>query len=73
MPEAEKFHTRKMRAWAGQKNTHFRLSVEQQDVEIVSTQIEESYQGIQSHDFFEGCREKDCHWCNFHYSKVVKE
>lgn len=56
-----------------QKNTHFRLSVEQQDVEIVSKQIEESYQGIQSHDFFEGCREKDCHWCNFHYSKVVKE
>ncbi len=55
------------------KSTHFRLSVEQNDVQIVGQQIEESYKGIQEHDYFSGCREKDCHWCNFHYTKVVKE
>jgi DNA helicase-2/ATP-dependent DNA helicase PcrA len=27
--------------------------------------IKETYQSIMQHDFYEGCNEPNCHWCNF--------
>jgi DNA helicase-2/ATP-dependent DNA helicase PcrA len=34
------------------------------DVEVVKTQILETYQNIQELKF-EGCKKPDCDWCNF--------
>jgi DNA helicase-2/ATP-dependent DNA helicase PcrA len=33
--------------------------------EVVLEQIKDSWQKIQSHDFYTGCGKTDCHWCNF--------
>jgi DNA helicase-2/ATP-dependent DNA helicase PcrA len=27
--------------------------------------IGEAYKRIRAHDFYEGCGEANCHWCNF--------
>lgn len=35
------------------------------DSQKVREMIRESYEKIQAHDFYEGCGETDCHWCNF--------
>ena len=35
------------------------------DVETVTQQIIEVWNKIQAHDFYTGCGEEDCHWCNF--------
>jgi DNA helicase-2/ATP-dependent DNA helicase PcrA len=35
------------------------------DVETVTQQIMEVWNKIQAHDFYTGCGEEDCHWCNF--------
>lgn len=35
------------------------------DMETVKQQITSVWQNIQSHDFYIGCGEPDCHWCNF--------
>jgi len=36
-----------------------------EDVEKVKTMIKESYQKIQAQEFYEGCGESTCIWCNF--------
>ncbi|HVT85442.1 MAG TPA: ATP-dependent DNA helicase [Chitinophagaceae bacterium] len=35
------------------------------DIETVTQQITEVWAKIQAHDFYTGCGEEDCHWCNF--------
>ncbi len=35
------------------------------DIETVTQQITEVWNKIQAHDFYTGCGEEDCHWCNF--------
>ncbi len=37
----------------------------QEEVEIVSTQIEESYAAIKNGEFNKSCAEEKCYWCNF--------
>ncbi|MGZ3957773.1 MAG: PD-(D/E)XK nuclease family protein, partial [Flavisolibacter sp.] len=32
---------------------------------IVLEQIRDTWEKIQSHDFYTGCGKPDCHWCNF--------
>lgn len=36
-----------------------------QDVAAVRAMIQDTYQRIRAHDFYAGCGEDDCHWCNF--------
>lgn len=35
------------------------------DIETVKQQITETWDKIQAHDFYTGCGNNDCHWCNF--------
>ena len=35
------------------------------DIETVSQQIMMVWQKIQDGDFYIGCGDPDCHWCNF--------
>jgi DNA helicase-2/ATP-dependent DNA helicase PcrA len=35
------------------------------DIELVKTQITETYSKIMNHEFAQGCGKEDCHWCNF--------
>lgn len=42
-----------------------KLVITQEDINTVTTQIEETWKKIQSHDFYTGCGKEDCHWCNF--------
>jgi DNA helicase-2/ATP-dependent DNA helicase PcrA len=35
------------------------------DVTTVQQQIVTAWEKIQAHDFYTGCGEEDCHWCNF--------
>ncbi|MEM1214246.1 MAG: ATP-dependent DNA helicase [Bacteroidota bacterium] len=36
-----------------------------QEVRQVRDLLNKSYQAIQNHEFYEGCGEEDCEWCNF--------
>ncbi len=44
---------------------HKTLEINATDVEIVKDLITDSYAKIMVHDFYEGCGEKNCSWCNF--------
>jgi DNA helicase II / ATP-dependent DNA helicase PcrA len=35
------------------------------DIATVTEQITRTWQKIQDHDFYTGCGQEDCHWCNF--------
>ena len=35
------------------------------DTETVKQQISDTWQKIQTRDFYTGCGKPDCHWCNF--------
>ena len=35
------------------------------DIETVTQQLTMVWQKIQAHDFYTGCGEENCHWCNF--------
>jgi len=48
------------------KNYHReKLVITPADITAVTQQITETWQKIQSRDFYTGCGKKDCHWCNF--------
>ncbi len=36
-----------------------------EELEIVRTQIKETWHKIQQHDFYTGCGKQECQWCNF--------
>jgi DNA helicase-2/ATP-dependent DNA helicase PcrA len=36
-----------------------------EDEAIVTRQITDTWTKIQNHEFYTGCGEEDCHWCNF--------
>ena len=36
-----------------------------QDIDLVTSQITETYQKIMAHDFNTGCGKKECQWCHF--------
>ena len=41
-----------------------KMIVSQEDEDIVSDQIVDTYEKIKNHEFQEGCGEPDCYWCN---------
>jgi DNA helicase-2/ATP-dependent DNA helicase PcrA len=42
-----------------------KLIIEPEDITTVTQQITTVWQKIQDRDFYVGCGEADCHWCNF--------
>lgn len=42
-----------------------KLVISPADITTVTQQISNSWQGIQNREFYTGCGEEDCHWCNF--------
>jgi len=52
---------------ADNKNNYVRkdLEINADDVITVKELISDSYQKIMAHEFYEGCGEKNCKWCNF--------
>jgi len=42
-----------------------KLLISQQDIEIVTNQITDTWQKIHNHEFSKGCGKEECHWCNF--------
>jgi DNA helicase II / ATP-dependent DNA helicase PcrA len=49
------------------KNKYYkiRFTIHPQDIETVKQQISEVWAKIQARDFYTGCGQPDCHWCNF--------
>jgi DNA helicase-2/ATP-dependent DNA helicase PcrA len=41
------------------------IHITQEDTAVLRKQISYVWERIQAHDFYTGCGEKDCHWCNF--------
>jgi DNA helicase-2/ATP-dependent DNA helicase PcrA len=51
-----------------EKNSDFHkesIPVTPKDEEFVLNQIKEVYKKIKSHQFFVGCGEENCKWCEF--------
>lgn len=51
------------------------VSILPEDLSIVTQQIQDTFNGIQSKNFKTGCNKPDCHWCNFvksYYAGKVK-
>jgi ATP-dependent DNA helicase UvrD/PcrA len=42
-----------------------KIYITQQDIDIVCDQIQDAWKKIQAHEFYHGCGDEDCHWCNF--------
>lgn len=42
-----------------------RLDITHEEIETVKTQLTDSWQKIQQHEFYLGCGKPDCDWCNF--------
>jgi DNA helicase II / ATP-dependent DNA helicase PcrA len=42
-----------------------KVVISPEDIEIVTAQITEVWQKIQNREFYVGCGDKNCHWCNF--------
>ncbi len=42
-----------------------KIVITQEDIAIVLSQITDTWQKIQNHEFSKGCGKDDCHWCNF--------
>ena len=42
-----------------------KLAIEAEEVQQVKQQITDVWEKIQQHDFYTGCGEPDCEWCNF--------
>jgi DNA helicase-2/ATP-dependent DNA helicase PcrA len=42
-----------------------KLIIKPEDITTVTQQITTEWQKIQNRDFYVGCGEADCHWCNF--------
>lgn len=51
------------------KQLHF----QPEDVNIVKGLIKSSYSKIMNHEFYEGCGEKNCPWCNFVKRNVAQD
>ncbi|MEM9920789.1 MAG: ATP-dependent DNA helicase [Bacteroidota bacterium] len=47
------------------------VEFDQKDVELVREMIRLSYKRIMMHDFYEGCGEDNCSWCNFTKTQVM--
>jgi DNA helicase-2/ATP-dependent DNA helicase PcrA len=41
------------------------ITILPEDLEVVTKQIQDTFQGIQNKEFKNGCNKDDCHWCNF--------
>lgn len=41
------------------------IQYEQEGLDLIKKLIKETYVNIRSHNFYEGCGEEDCTWCNF--------
>ena len=42
-----------------------RINIGAEDITTVEQQIVDSWQKIQTREFYTGCGKEDCHWCNF--------
>ncbi|MFM7223363.1 MAG: ATP-dependent helicase [Bacteroidota bacterium] len=42
-----------------------RITITEEDTSIVRKQVREVWEKIQAKEFYTGCGDKDCHWCNF--------
>ena len=45
--------------------TTFTEEYKEENIQKVSEMIVQTYDGIQKHDFYTGCGESNCSWCNF--------
>ena len=42
-----------------------KLEITREDTDQLRAQVVEVWEKIQSREFYKGCGEEDCHWCNF--------
>lgn len=47
------------------KYRKIRIDVHPEDTALVMEQIKDSWAKIQNHEFYTGCGQADCYWCNF--------
>ena len=60
---------------ADNKNNYIRKEVafNVNDVDTVKSLIVDSYQKIMNHEFYEGCGENNCKWCNFAKQNILTD
>lgn len=49
-----------------------RVPITESDISIVKDQMRDVYARILKHDFYQGCAEPDCAWCNFVRSRYME-
>ncbi|MCC6818008.1 MAG: ATP-dependent helicase, partial [Bacteroidia bacterium] len=49
------------------------FAISPKDIEMVKSQIKDTYKRIKAHEFEQGCGEEYCHWCNFVKYYLKKE
>jgi len=42
-----------------------KIDITVEDIEIVTSQIHDTWEKIHNHEFSKGCGKEECHWCNF--------
>jgi DNA helicase-2/ATP-dependent DNA helicase PcrA len=47
------------------KYSRQKLAITPQDITTVTEQLTDTWEKIQSHDFYTGCGKEECHWCGF--------
>ena len=55
-----------------------KIPITTDDVTVVKQQISNAWEQIQQHNFYTGCGEPDCDWCNFAkdnkiYTSMIEE
>ncbi len=60
---------------ADNKNNYVRknLQIKPNDVEILKSLVTNTYQKIMDHEFYEGCGEPHCQWCNFVKQNIMTD
>jgi DNA helicase-2/ATP-dependent DNA helicase PcrA len=60
---------------ADNKNEYIRKTLEftVNDIETVKKLIADSHQKIMNHEFYEGCGEPNCQWCNFVKQNIITD
>jgi len=48
-----------------------KITISEEDYQLIGDLVVSTYQKIQAHDFYEGCGEKNCTWCNFVQKNVL--
>ena len=57
---------------SGKMNSN-KINISEADVELIKELVRSTYQKIREHEFYTGCGESHCVWCNFVLKNITKD